>query len=109
MFDLVVGIVRDRSEEFCDVWEKNIGAQRAVPRRARTCRRVGERRIIRQEFWNLRKKEQGGDIAWLWLVLFFRSFSNFALATSTGGQAGFYRNSMTRGYCVADEVIVWAK
>ena len=50
MFDLVVGIVRGRSEEFCQEWEKKNSRgsqyQGAVPRRARTCRRVGERHII---------------------------------------------------------------
>ena len=33
VFDLVVGIVRGRSEEFCHVWEKKKLARFAVPAR----------------------------------------------------------------------------
>ena len=65
MFDLVVGIVRGRSEEFCQEWEKKNSRgsqyQGAVPRRARTCRRVGERHIIGRNSGTFERRRRRQD------------------------------------------------
>ena len=122
MFDLFFGIVRGRSEELCHVWEKKNSrgspCQRAVPRRARTCRRVGERHIIGRNSGTFERRTGRREIAWLCLyfaVVFFRSFSNLlghvdrllyrSFFRNQGHQVSLYKNvrrNSCDSFCVGD-------